>query len=77
MPMTAEEMRAILEQAISQPKRMTGDAGSVINQSLVELAKVHMYLAGLDYTAQLLAGNPGAIGLGVKVSKLQPPGAIE
>jgi hypothetical protein len=77
MALTPDERVELLSKLMAQPKRMTGDAGSVINQSLVDLIKFDTYLAGIA-AASGSGGGPGSGSPlnGIRVTKLNPPGTV-
>jgi hypothetical protein len=77
MALTPDERVELLSKLMAQPKRMTGDAGSVINQSLVDLIKFDTYLAGIAAASGSGGGSGSGSPLnGIRVTKLNPPGTV-
>jgi hypothetical protein len=75
MALTADDILAILETAASRPKRMSGDAGTVIAQPLQDLIAVHQYLASVQVASASTAQSTGGLN-GIRVSKINPSGTV-
>lgn len=74
MALSAEELVALLEQAASRPKRVTGDAGTVIAHSLKDLIEMHQHLSA-SAVASPASGTGSGLN-GIRVTKLTSPGTV-
>jgi hypothetical protein len=70
MSVESDAVLEIIKTAMSEPLKVTGDAGSYENPSLTELIKAHEYLSGTDPT---IVNSPIR---GIRFAKLRPPGAV-
>lgn len=70
MSVESDSILVTIESAATEPKKVTGDAGSFESYSLAELIAAHRYISGIDPNVF------DAPTRGLRFSKMRPPGAV-
>lgn len=66
----SDEFLELITTNLTEPKKVTGDAGSYENPSVTEIIEAHRYVSGLNKD---IVANPMRA---IRFAKLRPPGAV-
>lgn len=65
----ADDLESTIEQVAAEPRKATGDGGSIENHSLRDLIAADQHLASKN-------AMESSVGLGIKMMRIKPPGTV-